>query len=320
MRSIALLRTTNRVAPEDVLIVRAEGDLVACDFYVDGIELGEEVAGGYRLGRILNIDHHAPTPRMRRRISSTNLALEMIEVGGVPLGEDAVVVVNHIDCDSVLSSGILSGRLPPDPRFGEAAIAADHTGEENEIADLLQGIDAEITRRTGSPRRTLRDYEYSIENLQLLWTAGQERLDDLAKGALKARLQKRREAEAIVSRGGFQKAGPLHFAVVDEPIDGEFFPALLPDAAVIMLANRLSGDPLRWQVKLRLGPAAPPGMSLFDLGIPEFDSNYGGRWNAGSNRRRDPVTGLRGTDLDPEDYASRLAERLENHLRRRSNS
>jgi hypothetical protein len=316
MRSIALLRTTNRVAPEDVLIVRAEGDLVACDFYVDGIELGEEVAGGYRLGRILNIDHHAPTPRMRRRISSTNLALEMIEVGGVPLGEDAVVVVNHIDCDSVLSSGILSGRLPPDPRFGEAAIAADHTGEENEIADLLQGIDAEITRRTGSPRRTLRDYEYSIENLQLLWTAGQERLDDLAKGALKARLQKRREAEAIVSRGGFQKAGPLHFAVVDEPIDGEFFPALLPDAAVIMLANRLSEDPPRWRVKLRLGEAAPPGLALSDLGIPDFDPNYGGRWNAGSNQRLDPDTGLRGTDLSPDDYARRLAERLSEHFQR----
>jgi len=321
MRSIALLRTTNRVAPEDVLIVRAEGDLVACDFYVEGIERrGEEVVGGYRLGRILNVDHHAPAPRMQRQISSTNLALELIHAGAEAIGKDPVVVVNHVDCDSLLSSAILAERLPPEPRFGEAAIAADHTGEENAIADLLQGIDAYLTQTTGSTRRTIEQYQFSLESLEQLLSGGSDHLDPLAREALEARLRKRGEAEALVSRGAIQKAGALCFAVVDAPIEGELFFKLLPDAAVIMLANRLSGDPLRWQVKLRLGPAAPPGMSLFDLGIPEFDSNYGGRWNAGSNRRRDPVTGLRGTDLDPEDYASRLAERLENHLRRRSNS
>jgi len=316
---IILLRTTNRIASSDILALHARADLLACDFYVEGIEHGEEVPGGYRLGRILNVDHHAPTPRMRRRISSTNLALELVEAGGAEPGEDAVVVVNHIDCDSVLSSGILAGRLPPDPRFGEAAIAADHTGEENEIADLLQGIDAEITRRTGSTRRTLRDYEFAIENLERLLVAGHQRLDDLAKDALEARLRKRGEAEALVSRGGFQKAGPLYFAVVDEPIEGELFFKLLPDAAVIMLANRLSGERPRWQVRLRLGEAAPRGLALFDLGIPDFDPNFGGRWNAGSNRRRDPVTGLRGTDLDPEEYASRLVERLMDRLPKRSN-
>lgn len=40
------------------------------------------------------------------------------------------VVINHTDCDSVLSSAIIRGILPPEKRFGDAAIAADHTGEK----------------------------------------------------------------------------------------------------------------------------------------------------------------------------------------------
>ena len=313
---ILILEAASRVTPDDLAVVPSDGDLVACDFYVEGIEAqGEEVVGGYRLGRILNVDHHAPAPRMWRQVSSTNLALELIEAGAEAIGKDPVVVVNHVDCDSVLSSGILAGRLDPDPRFGKAAIAADHTGEENLIADLLQGIDAEITKsRNGDTRRTLGDYAYSIQNLKSLLAAGDSRLDHMAREALEARLRKRGKAEALVSRGAFHEAGALRFAVVDEPIEGELFYRLIPDAAVIMLANRLSADPPRWQVKLRLGQAAPPGFALSDLGIEEFDPCYGGRWNAGSNRRLDPETGLRGTPLDPEEYAARLLERLERRL------
>lgn len=215
--------------PDELAAVRRAGDIVACDFYVEGIEKGEEVTGGYRLGRILNVDHHAPTPRMRRRISSTNLALER--------------------------------------------------------------LDAELSRRR------VHDYEFSFENLERL--LGGRPLDSLAQEALDARLRKREIAEKLVERGGFQEVGPLHFAIVDEPIDGEFFPALLPDAIAIMVANPLSEAPGRLQVKLRLGQAAPPGLALSDLGIPEFDPNYGGRWNAGSNIRVDPRRGHRGTDRSP---------------------
>lgn len=300
MRPIKLLKTTSRVSPEDVVAVRGEGELVACDFYVEGIEHGNEVTGGYRQGRILNIDHHAPTSRMRCRISSTNLALKQVEADAEPVDEDAVVIINHLDCDSILSSGIMSGRLPPDPCFGDAAIAADHTGKENDIADLLQGLDAELSRRK------VRDYTASFENLHRL--LNNQPLDSQAKEALDARLCKRCVAEKFVSNGRFQRVGPLHFAVVDEPIDGEFFPALLPDAIAIMVANPLLEDPSRWQVKLRLGRDAPSGLALSDLGIQDFDPNYGGRWNAGSNRRGG------GTPLTPEEYAERLMVRLEGHL------
>ncbi|HWV57168.1 MAG TPA: hypothetical protein VNZ57_06825 [Longimicrobiales bacterium] len=305
MRHIELLRLTNRITPAELASFPGTGDLVVCDFYVEGIETGEEVAGGYRQGRILNVDHHAPTPRMWRRVSSTNLALERFEADGA-LGDDAVVVINHLDCDSILSSGIASGRLAPDPRFGEAAIAADHTGEENDIADLLQGLDAELTRRK------IRDYEIPFENLRRLLDG--RPLEPLATEALDVRRRRRQAAAALVSQGRFQRVGPLHFAILDEPMEGELFPALLPDATAIMLANPLPEDRTRWQVRIRLGLSAPSGFALSLLGIRDFDPNYGGRWNAASNTRVDPSRGPRGTALDPEEYARRLVERLEASL------
>ena len=67
-------------------------------------------------------------------------------------------------------------------------------------------------------------------------------------------------------------------------------------------------QPKPWVMKLRLGPAAPPGMTLQRLGIQEFDGAYGGRWNAGSNKRGD------GTDMSPEAYARVVTERLRKSL------
>jgi hypothetical protein len=107
---------------------------------VSGAERWDSVPGGYADGRIVNVDHHAPTSRMAQPISSTNLALERVRAVGLPSG-DTRLVITHTDCDSVLTAGILSGRLDAEDRYGDAAIAADHTGEPNEIADLLQALD-----------------------------------------------------------------------------------------------------------------------------------------------------------------------------------
>jgi hypothetical protein len=58
-------------------------------------------------------------------------------------------------------------------------------------------------------------------------------------------------------------------------------------------------------MKLRLGLAAPPGLTLQRLGVQAFDPRYGGRWNAGSNKRGG------GTDIPPERYAQLVADRLQ---------
>lgn len=58
--------------------------------------------------------------------------------------------------------------------------------------------------------------------------------------------------------------------------------------------------PRRWNVKLRLGNAAPPGFTLHDMKIPNWNPAFGGRWNAGSKKRGG------GTSIEPRDYANRL--------------
>jgi hypothetical protein len=155
--------------------------------------------------------------------------------------------VDHIDCDSIHTAGIMSGRLQPEARFGAAA-------------------------------------------------------------AVQQRRERRARAAVLVAGGGFERAGEVWFARSTSAIDGEFFPALLPDAVLIMIASPQPGAPERWQVKLRLGGAAPDGLSLSTLGIGRIDPAHGGRWNAGSNRDRG------GTALEPRAYARALAGLLDEAL------
>ena len=265
--------------------------VVACDFYVKGIELGDAVPGGYQVGKVVNIDHHAPTDRMRRRISSANLAIERVEAAGVAPA-DAAVVINHTDCDSVLSSAIVAGRSPPDPRFGDAAIAADHTGDPNPIADMLQTLE-----RVG-------DFELSLNLRRLL--AG-ERLDPDVQDRYERRIERRRAAAELVQRGEVRRIGRVHLIQPAGELEGEFFPSLLPGATLIVVGTPAEGDGGRWQYKLRLRAAAPECMTLHEI-TRGVDENYGGRWNAGSNRRG------QGSAVPPEAYAAALARRLDETL------
>lgn len=271
------------------LEARFRNDIIACDFYVSHIEEGDKVVGGFRRGRILNVDHHAPVREMSRAISSTNLAIELVRANGTQ--RESTVLINHTDCDSILSAAIVAGVLEPEERFGEAAIVADHRGSANDIADLLQGL--------GPPRNVA----HSLESLERLLEG--EPLDDAAATALSKRRQKRERAREVVEGGAFRRIGKLAFAVLPERFDGELFPPLIPDAALLMFAAPLKEDPSRWVVKIRMGWSAPDGLDLHDLSVPEIDPTFGGRWNAGSNTRGG------GTDLDPDNYASEVAARLD---------
>ena len=289
-----LIPLAKRVLPEHLLPMHPRGPVIACDFHVESIHLlGEEVAGGYRLGRLLNVDHHAPVPRMRRRISSTGLAIDHVRREG-PAGRNSAVIINHTDCDSVLASAVLLGLLRPDDAYGQAAVAGDHTGEAHPTADLLQALEPE------------RDFTMSLRNLLLVESGAP--MEATASARLGDRLRRRERAAALVAGGSFRRVGELAVAMLDEDTEGELFPGLLPEARVVMLA--IPGtDPGRWKMKLRLGQAAPDGLSLSMLGLEEFDPRYGGRWNAGSNRRGG------GTNMDPERYAAEVAERLDRVLR-----
>jgi hypothetical protein len=291
-----LMPASNRVLPERVLPLHPAGPIIACDFHIESIHLlGDEVESGYRLGRLLNIDHHAPVPRMRRRISSAQLAAGHVAREG-PAGSDTAVVINHTDCDSVLTAAIVLGLVPPDPAYAKAAIAADHTGEANPIADLLQALEH------------LRDFTRSLRNLMLVQAGAP--VDAEASALLAERHRRRERAAQLVAGGAFQRIGRMELAVLDEETEGELFPGLLPHAYLLMLAIPCPEPAGAWKVKLRLGGAAPEGLTLPMLDINEFDPKYGGRWNAGSNRRGG------GTTMDPVRYAALVSERLDRALSR----
>ena len=282
---------------DDLLARYPVGEILACDFYITGAELGTSVPGGYRLAeRVLNIDHHAPTPRMARVVSSTNLALDWRAANATAAAESrqaveqAVVVINHTDCDSILSSGIVSGRLDALPEYGRAALAADHTGEENAIADTLQALEP------------CRDVELSFVTLRAIETG--LTLPEQAREALARWRHKRDCAAHYVAQGTVTSDGLMAFGMVDHETDGIFFPPLLPDAALILLAVPRPNASGRWTMKLRLGARAPEGFTIHDLHMTEFDPAYGGRWNAGSNARAG------GTTIPPERYVEEVRRRL----------
>lgn len=286
---IHLIPNTQVHPTEEILAVSPAGPILAADFPVAGIhEAGTAVPWGYELGRIVNVDHHAPVPAMERTVSSAVLALEFVRTHGHRDG--AAVVISHTDCDSALSAGILSGRLPPEQRWGDAAVAADHTGAEDAVADLLQPLD------------DLRDLELSLSSLGRL-LAGKP-LDPRVRELVDGRRRQREFLAESVAAGRFTTEGGLAWAVFDREVDSELAAPLLPDAVLVLCMHPRADRPERWIARTRLGRAAPPGLSLQRLGLESFDPAWGGRWNAGNNKRGG------GTEMGPERYAAELRRRL----------
>lgn len=250
--------------------------------------MGQELPGGYQLGNVINIDHHAAVPRMRRFVSSANLAIEYVGAAGI-VAESDRVIISHTDCDSILSSAIMRGSLPPDPMFGEAAIAADHTGEENQIADLLQGMSE------------VRDVKASMRNLRLLLQGSA--LEENASLLLNKRQEQRKDVHQHIAQGHVEKIGQVYLLITETKVDAGLVPIFLPSAPVILIANTYAEED-RWEIAIRLGLGRPEGLTLDALDIAGDDSAYGGRWNAGSNRRGG------GTMIKPRAYARALDQKL----------
>jgi hypothetical protein len=192
---------------------------------------------------------------------------------------------------------IMTGALKPEEEFGQAAIAADHTGEENQIADLLSALTDQ------------RDVELSLRNLELLLL--KKPLEPKAQQLLEKRYQERAKAFKI-AREVFTSRGQVYFAKTDEEIDVVLLQALMPNAAIIILSypriNDKTGEKLPgYEVKVRLGLAAPQGADIREI-MKEVDFNFAGRWNAGNNGRRG------GTQMDFNLYVNLVEQSYNKYL------
>lgn len=284
--------------------------MCACDCYVEGIEAGEAFPHGFELQGILNIDHHAPVKEMMKPISSGNLACAYVRSTGsfgqetAPSGRrqlsaEVPLIINHTDCDSVISSLIMRGHIPDEEMFEKAVLAADHYGNADQIADLLQALDEK------------KDLRFSVESLIALLR--DEPLRPEAQHLMVVRTNERERAATVYREKLFEVHGPLIVVRTDLRISGEFLPPLFPDAALIVAisshAYSTSSEPV-WEVKLRRGWAAPEQVTLFDLNMKRLDPGFGGRWNAGSNTRAG------GTRVAPDEYVSFVRQQLESAIAR----
>jgi len=256
---------TADMIPRDNLAYRT----VVCDFHVAGAELGEAKPWGYQHDEFDVVDHHAQDPKWEKHISSVHLAIEYVRLKGFA----DKVVINHTDCDSILAAMILRGLLLPEQRYAAAAEAADHTGDANDLADLLQALEHErnLLLSMDALDEWLRSEFMSARTKELLAVRSNERV--LAK-------QYAEEPEFL---------GRAVWIRGEENLEAAFLLPFVPDAWVIVFTfpmPRLPGDRHdRTCIKVRRGKAAPDGLSLHALGIKGMVERYGGRWNAGSNHR-----------------------------------
>jgi len=293
-KPIELYEERQHFVLKDLELDRSGKKVFVCDTYIKGIEAGIVECNVLRLSNIISIDHHAPLAMFARKISSVNLAIGWVNEMGIASDNDTVIIT-HTDYDSLITGLIMRGIVPPRKIFGDMAIIADHTGEENEMVDLLQSMSS------------AHDLEFSLRNLEL-WSSGKP-IEKEAFEMLEGLKDERRRAEEAAKNGSFKNVGSVYYAKLDKKIESAFLTALIPEAAIILTFSphrKYSGF---WEVKTRLGKAAPEGLRLNELGIDGFDQFWGGRWNAGSNRRG------QGTKIPIEEYAGLLNEKLEKHAK-----
>jgi hypothetical protein len=248
--------------------------ICVCDFYVADSEKDKDLKkGAFSFGDLLIIDHHLDIPKMCRHICSTTLAINYVTKYG-PLDDEYVVVINHTDTDSILSSLIMRGKLEPRGEYSKAAIAADHTGKENVISDILQSLEDD------------KRLQNSIEILQKV---------------VKNRLCVRQTLKAMSDNNEFKFEGGVAYKILEGKIDAGLVPWIFPHADAIVVAWLMPpGSKGKWGIKIRLG-SNTKGISLKKMGLPDA----AGRWNAFSTTRHG------GTNIEPQKYAEIVKNGIE---------
>jgi hypothetical protein len=279
------------------------GRIFAVDFYVQGAEKGKVLLcdSGYQVNeRIVNIDHHAPDPRWERHVSSGVLACQWVRQRGALRPDSGdVVVINHTDCDSVLSAMILTGVLPPHEQFEKAVVDADHRGTPNELADILQACS------------TTRDLSLLVGALSAFLKG--EPASQRVREHLEELHSKRMAVSQIARRGGHPERNGVVLLECDRYLDSDLFLSHFPGARILVIGCPSDKMPSMTITRLRLGSAVESGASLHRLGISEFDPYFGGRFNAGSNKRGLEAAVAAGEDpqvMSPSDYFKMLASRV----------
>lgn len=273
-KNIYLIGRSPENSPAELKELFPNKKICVCDFYVKDCEQGEiDSTGVINYSDLLIVDHHAPIPDMMQHISSTVFANQYVSTHGA-LNDEYVILINHIDTDSLFSALLMNGELKPTKEYGLAAIAADHTGEENILGDILQALEDD------------RDLAYSI---------------DVLMKVLKKRIWARQALKARVENHEYEMIGGIAHLTTNDRLDAALLPSLFPHAKAVALTSPMPKHSARkWRIRVRLG------ISVENVALNQIDLPHtGGRWNAISTSRDG------GTAMEPAEYLKLVAEGIE---------
>jgi len=283
--SIILIPPCKSIKADTLRIQFSSTIVYACDFYIDEIEKAFPIAGGFRSGLIINIDHHAPVEAMANFNTSTSLAIDYVNTYGVA-GNNDKIIINHTDCDSILSSLIIAGLLEPKEEYKHAALCADHTGEISEISEILQALEKERT------------VDLSIHSLMSFISTGKVASNIIPY--LNAYRACRQRVHDYVSKA--YSVGDIVVVPIDSDINSIMLLSCFPNAKIIMTVSPHLLYPQKMAISVMRGPKAPKALYINTLPLPP---EFGGRWNMGSNKRSG------GTSLPIDFYIEIIQKELE---------
>lgn len=245
---------------------------------------GEVLGWFYPDFNLINLDHHSDHIQFEAAVSTAIQCNIFNQSRNRQNKSNELAILSHTDCDSILSLVALSNpnlHFQFKIAFAHAVISADHMGNENLIADVLQSIEK------------LRDVNQSVEVLKSLLSG--KSISDLPTDIQEryaVRKGQREIAQAMVQEGLFSHAGSgVYFVESEKSIPTEIFPQYFNQAGInakVILIGSKSPDYVgKYKIAVRAGLALPSEVSLLkisdELSLRKF--GFGGRNRAGNTGR-----------------------------------
>lgn len=291
-----------------------KGSVAYCNVYIEGIEKNKAALQedfGFVCwtpeGNVLNIDHHAPIKKFKRRVTAVELAI-LYYRRHKAVDEDTAVVVNYTDTDSVLSALIILGLLDAFPvsvrknrekSFIDAAHSAHYTGKENALADILQAV------------QSMNNLGYSaMELLAYIETGEVSALKTMTQDELRNRQEERiivsKEMTSGRIRGQYRKSDKVGHIRMPKMIGDPLFWTDLSCGVWVFVAFIQVGakEDKRWNIRARVTARGSGNVRLDELGLYELVPDWSGGWNFGSNM------GSGGCEIDPDVFVHFLSTRI----------
>lgn len=248
---------------------------------------------------VYNIDHHYDNQYIGVNLSTTHQAIIFNQLKQMYAKESDVILINHPDTDSILACAAISNPTLSEKvihTFSKSALAADHTGEPDLLADIINGY-----YYLNDPIKSLKLVKNFLDSDSDLSKLGEE-----ANQRYQTVIARRQLAEKLVKNESFLHAGNgVYWIKLDTYIEttmfANVFRKLKLDAKVIIVGVPSEKHKGKWKISMRAVNDFDLVISMkqiaADLGLSRY--GYGGRAKGGSTGRN-----LASSEpISPQDFA-----------------